>query len=145
MVRAALAFLLGAALLAPTTGVAQGRFERQVRDQLRQAGRILEDRGYELTHDVYTGQLNNHESESLTLGLRSGNDYAIVGVCDEDCSDIDLRLFDEDGDEIDADVETHDKPIVTVTPRESGKYRIRVIMASCSTSPCYYGVGVFGK
>ena len=145
MVRAALAFLLGAALLAPTTGNAQSRWERQVKDQVKRAGRVLEDRGFELTHDPYTGSLSNHESESLTLNLRSGNDYAILGVCDEDCTDIDLRLFDEDGDEIDSDVETDDNPVVQVSPRNSGKYRIKVIMATCSTSPCFYGVGVFGK
>lgn len=145
MVRAALAFLLGAALLAPATGEAQSRWERQVRDQIRRAGRILEDRGYELSHDPFTGSLDNHESESLTLNLRSGNDYAIIGVCDEDCSDIDLRLFDEDGDEVDADVETDDNPVVQISPRSSGKYRIKVVMATCSTSPCFYGVGVFSK
>ena len=145
MVRAALAFLLGAALLAPTTADAQSRWERQVRDQIKSAGRILEDRGFELSHDLYTGSLSNHDNESVTLNLRSGTDYAILGVCDEDCTDIDLRLFDEDGDEIDSDVETDDNPVVQVSPRHSGKYRIKVIMATCSTSPCFYGVGVFAK
>jgi hypothetical protein len=145
MVRAALAFLLGAALLAPTTADAQSRWERQVRDQIKRAGRILEDRGFELSHDTYTGSLGNQENESLTLSLRAGTDYAIIGVCDEDCTDIDLRLFDEDGDEIDSDLETDDNPVVQVSPRSSGKYRIKVVMATCSTSPCFYGVGVFSK
>lgn len=145
MVRATLALLLGAALVVPAPARAQSRWERQVKDQIKRAGRILEDRGYEMSHDVYTGSLGDKENESLTLNLRSGNDYAIIGVCDEDCSDIDLRLFDQDGDEISADVETDDNPIVQVHPRSSGKYRIKVIMAACSTSPCFYGVGVFSK
>lgn len=145
MTRGALALLLGAALVAPTTGHAQSRWERQVRDQIKRAGRILEDRGYEMSHDIYTGSLSDDENESLTLNLRRGNQYAIVGVCDEDCSDIDLRLFDEDGDEVDSDVETDDNPVVQVSPRDSGKYRIKVIMADCRTSPCFYGVGVFSK
>lgn len=144
MVRAAVAFLLGA-LLASGPAPAQSRWERQVRDQIKRAGRVLEDRGYELSHEAYTGSLGNHDSESLTLTLREGNSYALVGVCDEDCSDIDLRLFDQDGDEVDSDVENDDTPIVQAAPRNSGKYRVKVIMASCSTSPCFYGVGVFAK
>lgn len=145
MVRAAVAFLLGALLVAPGTAAAQRRWERQVRDQIKRAGRILEDRGYELSHEAYTGSLNNRDSESLTLTLREGSSYALVAVCDEDCSDIDLRLFDPDGDEVDSDVQTDDTPIVQAAPRNTGKYRVKVIMASCSTSPCFYGVGVFSK
>lgn len=145
MVRASMVFLLGAALLAPTAGTAQSRWERQVKDQIKTAGKVLEDRGYEMSHDVYTGSLGDKDNEYLTLNLRSGSDYAIVGVCDEDCSDIDLRLFDQDGDEVSADVESDDNPIVQVHPHSSGKYRIKVIMAACSTSPCFYGVGVFSK
>lgn len=145
MIRAGGALLLAATLLAPEAVSAQGRWERQVRDQLKRAGRVLEDRGFELTHDVYTGSLRDDESESLTLTLRGGNDYALVGVCDEDCRDIDLRLYDLDGEEVDIDIEDDDTPIVQVSASSTGKYRLRVIMASCSTSPCFYGVGTFGK
>ena len=145
MVRPLIALVLGTVLLAPATADAQSRWERQVRDQIRRAGRILEDRGFELSHDLFTGSLRDDENENLTLNLRRGTDYAIIGVCDEDCTDIDLRLFDEDGDEVDSDVETDDNPVVQITPRASGKYRIKVIMATCSTSPCFYGVGVFSK
>jgi len=81
----------------------------------------------------------------MTLNLHAGTTYALIGVCDQDCTDIDLRLYDSDGDEVDSDLKTDDKPIVQIAPRVTGEYRVKVTMASCSTSPCFYGVGVYGK
>lgn len=43
------------------------------------------------------------------------------------------------------DVEDDDYPVVELTPRTTQRYRVRVIMTGCGTSPCFYGVGVFGK
>jgi hypothetical protein len=68
-----------------------------------------------------------------------------VGVCDNDCSDLDLVLYDADGDQVDSDVQTDDVPIVQVTPRETMRYRVKVLMPTCKTNPCWYGIGVYGK
>lgn len=141
-----LAAALGAFLLLPLAGQAQSsRWETQVQAQLTRASDLLADRGYALSHEVKTGTLRDHENESFTLELDEDRSYALLGVCDEDCSDIDLRLFDQDGDEVDADVATDDYPVVEVRPRERGRYRVKVVMATCSTSPCFYGIGVFAK
>ena len=146
MGRTALALLVGAALLTPVAVQAQdSRWERQVSDQLHRYGDALSDRGFELTHEMKTGSLGDDENEYFTLELDAGSSYALLGVCDEDCTDVDLRLFDADGNEVDSDLETDDYPVVEVTPRRTARYRVKVIMASCSTSPCFYGVGVFGK
>jgi len=145
MSRAFLACLVGAALLAPTAARAQNQWERTVRTQVRQHSQFLTDRGYGMSGDVFQGKLDSHESEYLTITLHPGTSYSFLGVCDEDCSDIDLRLFDPDGNEVDSDVGTDDWPIVKVTPSMSGKYQVKVIMASCSSNPCYYGIGVFTK
>ena len=66
-----------------------------------------------------------------------------MAVCDQDCGDVDLRLFDPYGNEVDSDVGTDDWPIVSITPQFKGTYQVRVVMARCSDHPCYYGVGVF--
>ena len=145
MSRAAVLAILGATLLAPAAVRAQNQWERTVRSQIRQHSGFLTDHGYSMSNDVYQGRLNNHANEFLTITLRPGTAYAFLGVCDEDCSDIDLRLFDPDGDEVDSDVGTDDWPVVKVTPKVGGKFRVKVIMAACTTDPCYYGIGVFTK
>jgi hypothetical protein len=89
--------------------------------------------------------LNHDASESLTLPLRAGRQYAVLAVCDNDCTDIDLRLYSGSDKEISVDIEDDDTPIVTIAPDQDGKFRLKITMAKCSTSPCFYGVGLFAK
>jgi hypothetical protein len=145
MRRGILPCLVAAALLAPAAATAQNQWQQTVRHQVGQHGDFLSERGYTMSGDVYDGKLDDDGIEDLTITLRPGTSYAFMGVCDEDCRDIDLRLYDPDGNEVASDVRSDDWPIVTVTPRFKGTYRVRVVMASCSRNPCFYGIGVFTK
>jgi hypothetical protein len=144
MLRATALVLLGAALAAPTAA-AQSRWEDQVATYIKRAAHVLEDNGYARTQTPYTGTLREGESEDLTITLHAGSTYAIVGVCDNDCTDLDFRLFDADDTEVDSDLKTDDYPLVKTTPSETMRYRLKIIMVACKTSPCFYGVGVFSK
>lgn len=117
----------------------------QVRRQLQAAGHRLEGSGYSMTHEIFTGSLNNGANEFVAVPLDIGMSYELIGTCDTDCSDLDLVLFDPDGNQVDSDVQLDDVPIVSVSPRRSGTYRVKVIMAKCTAEPCRYGIGVFGK
>lgn len=144
-VKVAIALLSSAVFLTPTVVLAN-RFTDQVRLQLMQAAVALGlANNYTLTHNPYVDSLGDGGSDSLTLNLQAGTSYAIVGVCDEDCGDIDLRLYDAKGNFIDSDTSSDDNPVVTVTPRWTSNFQVQVKMASCSNSPCYYGVGAFGQ
>jgi len=148
MKRIALALAAMAGLVVSTAAAApahQDEWVAQVRRLLQQAGRTFEQRGYSMTHQIYTGSLNNRTSEFVTLRLDVGTQYQIMGACDEDCSDLDMTLYSPNGDEIDTDVEMDDFPIVSVEAPRSGTYRVKVVMATCTAEPCRYGVGVFGK
>lgn len=146
MGRSILAVLAGVALFATTSAQAQeSRWARQVSGQLTRFSDVLSDKGYRLTQEIKNGSLGDDQSDSFLLELVEGRSYALLGVCDEDCTDLDLRLFDDDGNEVDADVEADDYPVVEVRPRRTAQFRVRVIMTTCSTSPCFYGLGVFGK
>jgi len=146
MKRTALALAaVAAAFVATTAAAPQDEWVAQVRRLLQQAGKTFEDRGYSMTHRIYTGSLNNGRNEMVSLDLDIGTQYQIMGACDTDCSDLDFVLYDAAGNQIDNDVETDDVPIVSVTPRRSGTYRVKVVMATCTAEPCRYGVAVFGK
>lgn len=144
MFRAIALVVLGAAVAAPIAA-AQSRWEDQVATYIKRAAHVLEDNGYARTQKPYTGTLREGESEELTITLHSGTTYAMVGVCDNDCTDVDFRLFDADDNEVDSDLKNDDYPLVKVTPSETMRYRLKVIMVACKTSPCFYGVGVFSK
>jgi hypothetical protein len=144
MKRVVVSALLGMTLAA-TAAHAQDRWERVVRDQLRQVGSATEQRGYTMATDVYQGSLDDDESTNLTVNLERGKDYVMWGVCDQDCTDIDLVIYDSDGDEVDSDLESDDKPLLHVIPGRDGRYRIKVTMVTCSAEPCRYGVGLWSK
>jgi hypothetical protein len=145
MRRVILPCLVAAALLAPAAATAQNQWQQTVRHQVGQHSDLLSGRGYTMSGDVYDGKLDADAIEDLTITLRPGISYAFMGVCDEDCHDVDLRLYDPDGDEVASDVRSDDWPIVTVTPPFKGTYRVRVVMANCSRNPCFYGIGLFTK
>ncbi|HVX87745.1 MAG TPA: hypothetical protein VG940_02370 [Gemmatimonadales bacterium] len=144
MKRVLVSALLGASLVA-TAAQAQDRYEEVVRSELRRVGQTSENSGYHLTTDIFMGRLDDDATTNQNVTLQAGQDYAIWGVCDQDCSDIDLTLYDDDGNQIDQDIQTDDKPLVRVTPRRNGRFRIRVSMANCSANPCRYGVGVWAR
>lgn len=141
-----LAALAALALLTGTAAQAQcsGRYSQQVCRQLDGAKSTLAREGFTQTHDYTVDRLNDDEEDSFTVNLRADREYAIVGACDNDCDDLDFWLYDENDNLIDSDTSTDDVPVVRVTPRWTGEFRVRVKMYSCSAEPCYYGIGIFG-
>ena len=144
MLRTTAVVVLGAVLAAPIAAQ-QSRWDTQVGDQMNRAGRILEAKGFSRNQEIRTGSLREGEGNEVTLTLNAGKTYALIGVCDNDCVDLDLHLYDASDNEVSSDTQTHDAPIVRVTPRETGTYRLKIVMTACKTSPCYFGVGVYGR
>lgn len=146
MKRSVYAFLGLIALLVPAApAVAQDQWVQQVRTLIRESGKRFEEEGYSLTHEIFTGSLNDDAKDTVNLDLSIGTEYYIVAACDTDCSDVDLVLYDPAGNEVDSDTLMDDFPIVQVTAPRSGTYSVHVSMATCSVNPCRYGVGAFGR
>lgn len=116
-----------------------------VDEQVVEIGLILALDGYELTHDLKYASLNNGRNDNYYFSLDRGWSYHIYSVCDGDCGDIDLCLYDENGNEIDCDETSDDKPLVSVTPKWSGRFRLKVSMYECRINPCRFAIAVFGK
>jgi len=69
----------------------------------------------------------------------------LIAACDTDCSDVDLILYDANGNTVDSDFELDDFPIVSTTPGRDGVYRLEVQMVACSANPCRYAIQQFVK
>ncbi|HEY9802966.1 MAG TPA: hypothetical protein V6D25_21565 [Leptolyngbyaceae cyanobacterium] len=137
-----------AEISAPKTGIqiAQSdRYTRQVRNQLIGAARVAGQGGLSLTHEPFVGDLGRNGDDYITINLRQGVSYAILGVCDEDCNDLDIELYDDNGNLIAYDTKPDDRPFITVRPRWNARFRIKVLMPGCSNAPCRYGIGAFGN
>lgn len=136
---------LVALALLPGRAAAQSEWEQQVLDQIRITGEVFASEGYRLIGSAYTGSLYAQASQDFDLELQAGVHYVLVGVCDNDCSDIDLSIFDGSGTQLDSDYEGDAYPVVEVTPSGTASYRVHTYMASCETEPCFFGVGVYAS
>jgi hypothetical protein len=132
-------------LVLPSALRGQSTYENTVRFQLGLVEAFANSVGYETSHEFYVSSLDEGDSDSFAVTLDEGWDYRIVTFCDQDCDDVDLYLADENGNDIDSDESVDDMPIIESQPAWSGSFTIRVRMYSCSTEPCYFGIGVFGK
>lgn len=140
---AVLTLALGCALA--TEAAAQNSFQQQVRNQIQTASNSIRGNGYTADREPITGSLNASARESMMVNLQGGVRYSIVGVCDNDCTDVDLRIWDPSGTKLAEDILTDDTPVLEFTATTTGQYRLSVEMATCSTNPCYWGVQVFRR
>jgi hypothetical protein len=135
-----IALAFGAALLFAAPAHAQPQI---IRTQLDSAAVLMGNEGFRLQDDIVTGDLRQGEDEQFELELEGGRTYIIVGVCDGDCSDLDMALTTAGGEDVDSDYETDDVPMVMVEVPRGAVYHLKVEMATCSVEPCAFGVGVF--
>ena len=102
--------------------------------------------GYSLLDVASTDLLAPGGAATVPLNLPLGYEYAVMGVCDNDCSDLDLSVL-KSGVELSVDTSTDDWPVVQVTPTGSPSgYGIKVTMYRCShSSSCGYQLTVWQR
>ena len=98
--------------------------------------------GYGVENYV-VGKLDEGETDSWSFWLKGGINYTIIGVCDEDCGDIDLAIYDEKDSLVDEDVMEDDYPIVNASPAKDELFTVDVDMYECDVEPCYFGIAIF--
>ncbi|MBO6525117.1 MAG: hypothetical protein JJ971_14910 [Balneolaceae bacterium] len=91
------------------------------------------------------GMIQESDDNTWSFYLDSSKEYLFEGFCDEDCEDLDLYLYNDEGTELDKDVEEDDFPLFFFEPERSGHYKVNVTMYSCSVEPCYFGLAIFEK
>jgi hypothetical protein len=131
--------------VAPAAYAQSAEIIRQLSQQLSQARSSFVPNNYRLVTGPDNDLLSQGDSDDYTVTLQGGRAYKLVGVCDNDCTDLDISLYDSDGDLVDQDMLDDDKPVVSVSGKRGGRYRMNVSMASCSTDICYYSVAVYGN
>lgn len=90
------------------------------------------------TEDEIT-TLQPTQTHEYSVSLAQGTVYRIIGACDNECSDFDLELLDPSGRVVESDTLPDDVPIINITPRAAGNYKVRMTMKTCTIAPCYAG------
>jgi hypothetical protein len=124
---------------------AQSPWERQIERGLQRVTRALHEDGYRQAAERHGLVLNTGESASLTLTLQEGVASILVGVCDEDCTGLQLALFAENDYEVDGAHAPTAAPMLRLTPRQTGAYRVQVVMTTCRLNPCWAGIALYSR
>ena len=151
MRRLALAAAAAVALFFSPRHAAAQDFRGTITKQLEAAAGRAATSGFRIDNGVIDrqmviGALPDDGSVYLELNLTGGNEYFIVAGCDQDCSDLDTRIYPQDSDDsIDEDIEDDDVPVLSFTAPKTGRYLLQVSMAECDESLCYFGYQVYRK
>jgi hypothetical protein len=95
--------------------------------------------------DMIVGTLYAGNSVGLEVDLDFGVEYMIVGVCDADCSDLDLSLTELQSNVLFEDLLDDDAPIFEFTSPSSGVFFLDVDMYECSVEPCSFAYQVYRR
>lgn len=107
------------------------------------------DAGVRQNHSAFSivttlrGDLNDGQQRGDIVNLSPGGVYYVLGVCDNDCSDLDMVITDSNGREVGSDHLADDTPVVTINDGRGGAYQIQSIMAECSVEPCATAVRIY--
>ena len=72
-----------------------------------------------------------------------GDTVTIVGVCDIDCTDLDLAVYDGHGQLVVDDTEQDDRPVTQFVVLAPGTFRVQVHMVACKREPCGFAVQTY--
>lgn len=144
LTRAAAACALVAALATPAFAQ-DAEYRAQLQTQLEAARSMFQGENMDVAAGPFFGSLAEGAKETYTLRVQRGETYHILGVCDNDCSDLDIRLLNSSGEVIGEDQLEDDVPIVELVPTITGTVRIEVEMYKCSAEPCFFAVEAYQK
>ncbi len=133
------------ACAAPPAAAQQRQYIGHLRSQLERVETILRDSGYRPAGSLAYGTLNAGDRESRPISMTIGSRYVIAGVCDQDCTNVDLKLLAPDGAELAGNTAPDNRPTMSITSPGTGQFTVTVMMAGCRQSPCYWGFQVFER
>jgi len=111
----------------------------------REARQIARGRGFGSLRGLATGRLFSRQTGGLRVNLKAGESYLAIGLCDENCTDLDLAIYDVHGVEIASDTLEDAIPIIEFAPKKTGDFMLRTRLIRCDFEPCVYVTGTFGK
>jgi hypothetical protein len=105
------------------------------------AAEALREMGLKTTHQIQIDRLYIwHSATQLRYKVKSAGNYVFIAVCDYDCRDVNLALYDSDGKLMSEDVADNDQPLLYVNVPREGTFSLEVTIPDCRAIWCTYGV-----
>jgi len=145
LLQKAAAALIALALVAGPTASAQPDLRDYLTRQLDNQEPDNAERGFAHAVGPLSGTLASNRAAQLPLTLRAGQEIRVVGVCDQACNDLDLRILNPRGDIIALDTRSNARSVVDVRAEMFGRHTIEVGMLDCAAPRCRYAVNVYTR
>lgn len=127
--------------LAATPGVAQNvhisRLYEQVLENINytEPGHLLDSFG--------VVRLNEGGTVRIELDVPAETPVQVMGDCDEDCLDLDLGVYDAEGELLGEDRLPDFYPIVSFVSGTKGRIALELELVDCGAAYCYTAYSVF--
>lgn len=98
-----------------------------------------------LVDSAYVGSLKSEGFERVFVTIDPKKSYAVIGACEEACTNFDIVVWDSAGSVIDSDLQPDDSPVAMIEagPKPSGQVKLFLSMKDCSQPTCVYAVGLY--
>lgn len=114
-------------------------------NQIQQITAALAQQGFQMAGEPVTGNMPQGQASNVPVQMNAGYEYRVVGVCDADCGNLDLVIYDGYNNAIGHDTLVDSQPLVGVLPSSSGMFTAQVQMISCTVAPCYFAVAAYAR
>ncbi|MEZ5956650.1 MAG: toll/interleukin-1 receptor domain-containing protein [Hyphomonadaceae bacterium] len=125
--------------------VGDQNWQQTLANQLQHGNAVMAQQGYQLVGQPYSNSLSPGQTQDLPTQMNVGYEYQLLGVCDADCSDLDIRVYGLDGSLIVEDTTASNQPNVGVIPSVNGTFSVQVSMYACTVAPCFYAVQLYAR
>ena len=137
LVLGGIGLILGGAMVASAATIELSLEQEQVICKLKETVEAQEKAGRKLVFLPLIGKIKEKVEAPFTAKLSSNISYTILGVCDNNCSDLNLTLKNQKGKKIANDEKQDGIPVISFTPTEKSDYKITARPDNCLlyTSP----------
>jgi hypothetical protein len=143
LVLGGVSFVLASAMIRTAASVELSLEQEQVICKLKDTVEQQEKAGNKLVFWPLIGKVKERVEVPFTAKLSSDVSYTILGVCDDNCNDLNLTLKNKQGDKIGNDEKQDGIPVISFTPTENSDYRITARPDKCSTEKCEFAMALF--
>jgi len=136
-------FVLASTIVATVAKAGVSPEQEQVICRLRETVDAQEKAGKKLVFWPLMGKVKEKVEVPFTAKLSSNISYTILGVCDDNCTDLNLTLKNEKGEKVANDEKENGIPVISFTPTEKSDYKITAQPDKCTTEKCEFGMVLF--
>lgn len=98
----------------------------------------LQNQGWQCRNSFSQGLLQRGGSVIIPTTLYAGNNYCLAASGCEDAYDVDLAVYDENGNFIGSDKDTTNLAVVRISPKWTGTYYLKVTMFNSTYNGAHY-------